>query len=55
MNKDAKQLARDIYLQALSNAAGLADLTQEVRIQMLQEAAQICIDAADVFYEAIGE
>jgi|AntAceMinimDraft_5_1070358.scaffolds.fasta_scaffold122549_2 hypothetical protein len=55
MNNDAKQLARDIYLQALSTAANLAGLTQEERIQMLREVATICIDAADVFYETISD
>jgi hypothetical protein len=55
MNNDAKQLARDIYLQTLSNAANLAGLTQAERTQMLREVAEICIDAADVFYETISE
>jgi len=55
MNNDAKQLARDIYLQALSTAANLAGITQVERTQMLREVAEICIDAADVFYETIGE
>ena len=55
MNNDAKQLARDIYLQALSTAANLAGITQVERTQMLREVAEICIDAPDVFYETIGE
>lgn len=51
MEQKVSDLAKDLFLQVLSSAEGLGNVTKEEQIHLFKLASEICFTAATTFYD----